>query len=310
MTYPWLEGVETEFRTRLDSGRLPHALLLAGPPGTGKLELAESFVARLLCQDEDHPPCGQCRSCQLLAGGAHPDFRRLTFAESRKTGELRQEIVIEQVRDLISSLSLTNTVSRRKVALIHPAEAMNRHTVNALLKTLEEPPGDAVLILLSHDPARLPATIRSRCQRLAIRPPGVDAASAWLAERCGVEPEQARQALEAAAGSPLRAYRMLRDGTTEHYCRVLRTLDELRSGRIDAASAADDLEPVEPELLWPWLSLQAAHQLMDGGARQHNARSLSALQSLADRYRKLLSTPVRKDLLLRDWLIQWGRLSQ
>jgi len=309
----WLEPVRSEFTERLNSGRLAHALLLSGPAGSGKLDFAMEMAQGLLCLEGSMPGCGNCRSCQLLNTGAHPDFRLLGF-ELNDKGNLRTEIVIEQIRRLISVLQLTTTISPRKVALLHPAEAMNRNAANALLKTLEEPPGDTVLILVSHDTGRLPVTIRSRCQALQIRQPDKNALLDWLMNASGCEAAVAESALTAAAGSPLRARDMLADGSTDHYGLVSSVLGQLLnnsviSGRAMAA-LADAQADVEPEQLWTWLSLCAADIIRKNVGGKASIKRLSQLQAAADRNRSLLSTPVRKDLLLQDWLIQWSRLKE
>jgi len=306
--YPWLEAVDKEFFERFSDDRLPHALLLHGPRDTGKTQLASQFVASILCLENRHPACGKCRSCQLLSSGAHPDRHVITFEENPKTGELRKEILVSQVRRLIGSLNLTNTISRRKVALIHPVEAMNRAAANALLKTLEEPPGATVLVLVSHDTRRLPATIRSRCQNLHVRPADPSVATKWLCAELNIAAEQAESAVMAAAGSPLKAASMIADGSIEHYQRVLSVLDDLRSRRTSPGAAVAELAAVDPELLWSWLSLLAASEVKVTINNPGLAKEVSLLQLLADRNRKLLPTAVRKDFLLQDWLIQWSRI--
>ncbi len=307
MTLPWLEPVREEFRERLQGDRLAHAILLSGPGGTGKLGLAMEIAAALLCLESSLPSCGKCRSCQLLVSGAHPDFRLLSFSENVK-GKLRTEIVIDQVRKLISSVQLTTTISQRKVALIHPAEAMNRNAANALLKTLEEPPGDTVMILLSHDPSRLAITIRSRCQNLHVRLPDFGVAQSWLVESGGYAQAEAAQALKAAAGSPLRAGELLPEGGMADYQLVSDTLESTLDGSCAASGAVAALADVEPENLWTWFSLGAAELFRQNINDHAFALKLSQLQKTADRNRNLLSSPVRKDLLLQDWLIQWARL--
>ena len=309
VTYPWLDAIENQFQERLASERLAHAFLLQGPEDVGKHALATGFIAALLCLENSFPACGECRSCKLLGSGAHPDRHSLTFEEHPKKDELRKEIVIEQVRRLIASLQLTRSLSPRKAALICPAEAMTISAANALLKTLEEPPGDSVLILVSHNPARLPATIRSRCQNLNVRPPEASVSLEWLGEQCSATPDDAAIALEASAGSPLRALRMLEDGSTDQYRLVSENLEGLRRGKYPAAQAMTALGDVDPELLWSWISLRAAAEVRAAVQNPSVFSELSHLQSEADRNRGLVRTPVRNDLLLHDWLIQWSQLN-
>ena len=307
MTMAWLDPVREEFHKRLLGDRLAHAFLLSGQTGTGKQGLAMEMAAAILCREYRLPACGSCRSCQLLVSGAHPDFRILSF-ELNRNGKLRTEIVIDQVRELISFLQLTTTIGEKKAALVYPAEAMNKNAANALLKTLEEPPGDAVIILLSHDPFRLAVTITSRCQKLQVRSPDTDTALAWLLESGAYGDAEARSALKAAAGSPIRARDMLSEGGPDHYRLVSDTLESMLEGRCEPATAMSTLGDVEPDRLWTWLSLSAADRFRHNMDNHTVTISLSQLQNMADRNRALLSSPVRKDLLLRDWLIQWARL--
>jgi DNA polymerase-3 subunit delta' len=136
--YPWLAGHWSFFMQRLEIDRLAHALMIQGPADSGKMALARAMVARLLCTEERPRACGQCRSCKLLAGGAHPDYFNLEPEEESKV------IKVDQVRGLIAKLDLTTSISERKVAFIHPAESMNGAAANALLKSLEEPAGNTV----------------------------------------------------------------------------------------------------------------------------------------------------------------------
>ena len=145
--------------------------------------------------------CGQCRNCTLITAGTHPDLIEETFEINEKTKELRKEILITQVRRLGEKLVLTPQIAAGQVALVYPAEAMNRNAFNALLKTLEEPPAGRTLILIADRPQRLPATIRSRCQWLRLEIPPVAEALAWLQAQ-GHAPVVAQQALEAAQGNP------------------------------------------------------------------------------------------------------------
>ena len=307
MTFPWLSTVDREFVDRFESGRLAHALLLSGPAGTGKQELAQSWVASLLCLGNAIPACGECRSCQLFRSGAHPDYRSISYELNDRNSKYRTELVIDQIRALISSLQLTTTISERKVALIFPADAMNRNASNALLKTLEEPPGDSILLLVSDDPGKLPATIRSRCQGLHVRLPERSTAVDWIQTQGSYGRQDAEESLMASAGSPLRAIKILQDGGLEHYRELKNTLRCVR--RDTVVSALGNLNEIDPHRLWIWLSILAAEKVKSEPCHSVNAAALSELQQLADRNRSLLPSPVRKDFLLQDWLIQWADLN-
>src|SRR5262249_30252745 len=183
----WLGEPWQRVAARFAQGSLPHALLLAGPPGLGQRAFAERLAALILCHEPGVDPCGRCRSCRLFASRAqrdpeetrpdgalahpdghpvHPDGKFVGHAWNEKQKKMYTEIVVEQVRDLSAWLALTAQFGNGQVALIDPADAMNPAAANALLKTLEEPsPGSFVLLVSAH-PARIVPTIRSRCQRI------------------------------------------------------------------------------------------------------------------------------------------------
>jgi DNA polymerase-3 subunit delta' len=220
--YPWNEPVLEQFKARLE--RLPHALLVHGAPGVGKLALAERMAGLLLCEhaDQARRPCGQCDACRWFAVGNHPDFRRVEpealaktpveaeegeeggadASPARRTKQPSLQIKIEQVRSLADFLNLRSHRGKLRIALVHPAEDMNENAANALLKGLEEPPAGAVFILVSHRPARLLPTIRSRCVAVAVPVPPKDVALKWLAAQ---NVKDAERWLAYAGGAPLRA---------------------------------------------------------------------------------------------------------
>jgi DNA polymerase-3 subunit delta' len=313
MIYPWLERPWNEFAARLEQGTLPHALLVCGPEGVGKARLVDAMMDGLLCEGPAAEACGSCRSCRLRAGGAHPD-RFLVVPEEGK-----RIVTVEAVRNLIAQMTLTTTISPRKVALIAPAEAMNANAANALLKTLEEPLGEAIIILLSHDPSRLPATIRSRCQLVSVNLPATDQAIDWLVAAHELDPDSAALALEATAGSPLRALALAGSEDLERYRRLQQELEALVGKPSQVSALCADLAGLaDRDLLWTWLSL-AARKALESALGSGTAAwpdtpyslppvRLAELQSQADRSRKLLSTSVRQDLLLQEWLIEWARL--
>jgi len=197
------------------SARLPHALLVYGPRGIGKLALAERISQTLLCESSGRRPCGSCDGCRWFLGGNHPDFRRVepeaiaklppTDPEENEVKKSKQpsiQIKIEQVRELANFLYVRSHRGAMRVALVHPAEDMNENASNALLKGLEEPPAGAMFILVSHRPARLLPTIRSRCVALPVPVPPREAALEWLS---GQGIKDAERWLAYAGGAPLRA---------------------------------------------------------------------------------------------------------
>jgi len=196
------------------SARLPHALLVYGPRGVGKLALAERVAQLLLCEGKPKP-CGACDGCRWYLGGNHPDFRRVepealaklpaTDPEENEVKKSKQpsiQIKIEQVRELADFLYVRSHRGAMRVALVHPAEDMNENASNALLKGLEEPPAGAMFILVSHRPAQLLPTIRSRCVAVPVPIPPRDAALKWLSAQ-GIK--DAERWLAYAGGAPLRA---------------------------------------------------------------------------------------------------------
>lgn len=172
--YPWQRAQWAQCRQRLRAGTLPHALLLRGQPGLGKLTFAHRLAQLLLCDQPAETPCGACRGCGLFAAGTHPDY-----LETRAEGGSEQ-IKIDQIRGVNYFTSLSRQYDHHKVALIADAAAMNRNAANGLLRTLEEPPPFSVIVLVTAQPAMLPVTIVSRCQQLAFSPPSHDVAVAWL----------------------------------------------------------------------------------------------------------------------------------
>lgn len=172
--YPWQEPLWQQLASR---PRHAHAYLLHGPAGIGKRDLAERLMARLLCQQPAGlEACGQCKACHLLAAGTHPDVFVLEPEEADKA------IKVDQVRELVSFVVQTAQLGGRKVVLLEPVEAMNLNSANALLKSLEEPSGDTVLLLVSHQPSRLLPTVKSRCVQQVCPLPSLQQSLAWLAQ--------------------------------------------------------------------------------------------------------------------------------
>ena len=225
----WLQPLWGHWQEVRREGRLPHAMLVAGPSGSGKRDLVEAFVRGMQCHAPvaDGLPCGQCPSCKQfpsrlqLEEKSHPDVGWLTIS--------RYSIGIGEIRDqIIRRLGLKANYDRTRALVIEPVERMTQSAANALLKSLEEPPEDTVLILISHQPGRLLPTIRSRCQRHVVPQPDAEQALDWL---CGfMSREEAGRATAAAGGMPIRALAMHQAGQVEFRDEFERDLDQVLSG--------------------------------------------------------------------------------
>lgn len=176
---PWHQALWNKLQTARREQRMPHALLLSGVSGMGKLQFARRLIHALLCEQPsaEGAVCAQCKPCHLLQADTHPDFLQVMPEAQGKT------IKVDQIRALLAFTSLTANYGAHHVILLHPAENMNLNAANSLLKLLEEPPSDTLLILLSHQPQRLLPTIRSRCQQVDFNRPDPHLSRAWLVEQ-------------------------------------------------------------------------------------------------------------------------------
>jgi DNA polymerase-3 subunit delta' len=230
-------------------GRVPQALLFQGAESVGKATTARLFAAALLCREPQSAPCGECASCRLIASGGHLDLRQVgLLAKPSVTGgageeptaseDLRKFILVDQIRELSGIAALAPRVSGRRVFVIDPADQMNVAAQNALLKTLEEPPGQGVLILIASRPYLLLPTIRSRCftVRFAELP---TRELAELLTRRGIEAAEALARASLAEGRPGRALELDLAALREKREEILESLEELVGSRAALAELAD-----------------------------------------------------------------------
>lgn len=199
--YPWQHDQIQRLSAMYRQKRLPHALLFSGPEGIGLKQFTLSFAMFILCLSKDYQSeiaCGQCQSCVLFKAKSHPDLKLI---EPEEKGKM---IKVDQVRELIEYVSFKSFSGDIKIVIIKPADAMNRNTANALLKTLEEPPAQSMLILLTHRPSRLPVTIRSRCQKMDFKPTYDEAAIEWLETKLKNSKLPLSLLLRLAGGGPLK----------------------------------------------------------------------------------------------------------
>ena len=316
--YPWLKNTYSRVADIHRQGRLPHALLLTGVNGIGKRRFADRLAKALLCEQAgaDLSPCQQCPSCLLNQAGTHPDYLKIVPEEEGKA------VLVDQIRELTSSLSLMSHRGGHMVAVLYPAEAMNANAANSLLKTLEEPTDNTLVVLLSARPAHLPATIRSRCQQLHLRSPDREVALNWLMEQ---QPDaDSELLLDLAADAPLLAREMGEGNILEDRERRFTQLVDLRNGTADPVNIAQewckdtDLKMIA--WLQGWLMDMIRIQQTGGRATVRNRDLEGGLQAMAggmditglfnrlDRVTQALryrSANINQQMMIEDLLIAW-----
>ncbi|HUP92069.1 MAG TPA: hypothetical protein VM074_07465 [Solimonas sp.] len=309
MPLPWQQERWLEVTALVLQGRLPHALLLTGSRGTGKRHFARALAAFILCEARSGYACGRCRSCEQWLAGSHPNFSVLKLEIDEKTGKLRRDISIEQVRTLIERLVLTSHYGQQKIALVDPADVLSRGAASALLKTIEEPPPGTQMMLLAERPAELLATLRSRCQKLRFGLPPAEQAQAWLAGR---HPADAADALVAARGAPLLALEWIETQALQRHRDWREAVQAVAQGKRDplGAAAAVAKEDAGPFIEWwiGWLTDRLRDSVR--GAGQLPAAGLHALLGEALEGRRHLGQNANPQLLLESLLILLWRVGR
>jgi len=325
--------------------QMPHALLLAGQRGIGKFDLARELVTSLLCETPaaSGQACARCRACHWLEQGSHPDLRLVqpkTLADDEDTTtasdegspgkkKASQQITIDQIRALDDFLQVGTHRHGARIVLLNPAEAMNRATANALLKSLEEPIAGTLFLLVSSEANRLLPTIRSRCQSILVRPPSRAAAVAWL-RQSGVG-DEAETWLALAGGAPLLACelagsseRSLLDSLLAQFSRAENLEPLSAAALLDKLVKADKRPlPLKRTIEWAqkWLfdlSL-ASHglspryflgheSLLQRLARASDAGKLLAFNRKTLQYRGQCEQPLNSRLFLEDFFLNYANL--
>lgn len=306
--------------------RLPHALLLYGAEGLGKNAFARSLAKSLLCQQpaEDGAACGKCGKCRLVTAGTHPDLSVIVPTPPEKSSSKKPvlHIRIGAIRTLCSKLASTSQLEGYRIALFENADRMVIQAANALLKTLEEPGADTLIILVTSRPHRLPVTIRSRCQSIRFPNPGETEALEWLAAQ-GIK--KAEVALNLAHGAPLVAARYEEEQRQD---RELLSAALLAATRGEATlSYAQKLSnlPKDKSFAWllDWIGDLARLKQCDVKADLVNEDFRDSLQKLATKadtkrifaYYDLVCSYIRQDgitlnpqLLWENLLVSWDNL--
>ena len=269
---------------------LPHALLIHGRQGIGKLDFARKFAQSLSCDEPapDGAACEQCRSCRWFATGSHPDYREIqpealrpAAAQSESATERKpsQQIAVDDIRVLHDFIHLTAHQTGGKMIVFCPAETLNVNAANALLKDLEEPPPNTRFMLVAHRPSYLPATLISRCQQVVLPTPAAVVAEQWLREQGITEPALS---LAQTGNAPLAAL-ALDDG--EFWAQRKLLFDALATPGFDAFSFAERVRDFPVPRLLGWLQ-RWTYDLLSAksvGRVRYNPDHQGALNQLAGR---------------------------
>lgn len=300
---------------------LPQALLIHGPRGIGKLDLARRFTQLILCETTGvGEPCGRCEGCRWFLAGQHPDFRQIepevlaplaqTDEDSpapSKTTKPSHEIKVDQIRELSDFLNIGSHRGKRRVAVFHPAETMNPSAANSLLKSLEDPAPGACFILISNNPKSLLPTVRSRCIGLPLTVPDESIAAAWLKQE---KVEDAEDWLAFAGGAPLLAREYSQSDRGARIAQVVKLLKE--GGRESLLSwpvAEREHMEVLAEVLQKWAYDQAFRSITGQGRffrLETKAKSLVPASAWlgfareAGRYRVAARHPLNPKLFAAD----------
>jgi DNA polymerase-3 subunit delta' len=307
MTPKWLAPCIASLNAARAAGRLPLALMIHDSVGAGGDWLAAWAASVALCLSPNEAPCGKCLGCTRVANNQHPDLIRVHPTEDSK------QLRIEQVRELSQGLSLTSHQGGYKVAILSPADSMNRFAANALLKTLEEPPQRTLLILVASQPSRLPATILSRCQKLKVRAPTRAESLEWLQATRGAGDWNG--VLDVLGDAPFLAADADPKAIPALGVETLRTLEELETGAADPVVTAERWHRSDTALrlrcFENWLTDRIRRQVAPAGSGgisppAHLPRGLSimnirSLFELAEGVRDLrssLDVPINRSLAL------------
>ena len=326
MIYPWQQTIWQQIDAQRKQQRLPHAMLFTGPAGTGKKDFALELAKSMLCKtpQDNGIACDHCDGCHLFNAETHPDLKRLlpTPPENSKSANPVLSIKIDALRDMYKSLTETSQFGGYRVALIEDADKMPVNAANSLLKTLEEPGQNTLLILVSSHPHRLPVTIRSRCQSVRFSVPPDKEAMAWLTAQKINSPETA---LKLAHGAPLLA-RDFSDGEEEYRTTLLQALSAGIKGE-PSLLYAQKLAQMPKEKLLSWLKDwagdigrlltlgQAAElvnedqrQLLETRARSADSHKVYAFIDEISRLQRAEGIALNQQLLWENLLISWDNV--
>ncbi len=336
--YPWLEEQWSRLVAITTGDRPHHALILAGPSGIGKRELATLLAQQLVCEEQGEFPCGQCRNCHIFLAGSHPDIHVILTEKEKETGRLEllsayseryaekssrepranpsKIIPIDKIRSLMERFYQSSYSAARKIALLLPADRLNVNAANALLKLLEEPPPGNHFLLITDQPGTLLPTIRSRCIVEMITGPTDTASRDWLRTQMSVDDSMTGRSMLAGMG-PLDILADQKNGILAWQADQLEALRALCAGKSDPITLAESFAKQDPMQLLGWLQRVMAQwircQVAEAGSpwgTRHQGplphipdRKLFILYDHIGHYRHLAQTQLNLRYALEEVLI-------
>ena len=317
MIFPWHAEHWQHALHLLAHERLAHANLLTGPAGIGKLAFCLHYMQTINCTQPgtDQHACEQCGNCRLFKARTHPDVRWLNVDEAA------DQIKVDDIREINEFMVLSRQQGAYKIVCINHAERINTNAANALLKTLEEPPANSVLFLVSQYADRLLATIRSRCQTWKFRVPDKALALAWLHQQAKSDTLQTLLAI--SGDRPLLALALHETGLGETRAVFFKDVGLLMKKKVTPTSLSAKLQNTELEQLVVWQQAwctdlirchyasppmhlenpdlyQGLHQLVG----RVNVSLLFGFWDKLIELRRLATTPLNKRLFIEDMLIR------
>ncbi len=315
MIHAWHQKSWDQLVIARNTKHLPHAILISGEKGTGRQVFAEALVNSLLCESplENYHACGKCKGCCVRNADVHPDYFQIGI-EANKT-----QILIDQIRELNDFLHMSQSYLASRVAFINPAEALNINAANSLLKSLEEPANNSVIVLLTAQLSTLLPTIKSRCQILHLATPSKVMALQWLSQQSIQHPPE--ELLEMSSGKPLYALAL---DNAEHFQRRNEFANDLlavikQQQSLTEASKKWQKESKDELLSW---QIHWVQQLIKYPFNTGEPESILQIPNLVDsaklwqlydqliKLRRLAHTSLNAQLFIESMLLLWIKLEE
>ncbi len=315
--YNWQKANWQRFISEVQDERVSHAYLLIGESGTGIEKFASAMAHYLLCHATlNDVVCNKCRSCELIKSQSHGDF--LSIEPEEKSTQIK----VDQIRSVSDFVAKTSLLGKRKIVLLQPADLMNLNAANALLKNLEEPPGETVFILVSSEPHKLLPTIKSRCRIIELPLPSKEESTLFLKES-GID--ETEELLEQVGGAPLIAKEWFHNGTVEERKKIVTGLVDLSCDATKPIILAKKWSKLEPDLIlhvllnmvevliYHFVANKTCMPFYEPVLRKLSSNSVIKLFVFRDKLcekRSLLSGPfnLNTNLVLEELLLDWYML--